>query len=517
MAKRGGDVFGSFQKDTAYQPIKVKPIGTEFSRGSVPGSLYSVNREAAWTRWRRGYEIATSTSYDNDYEYQFKYTISGQTTSGVNPNPVISGSFHGFPTRNKELGMHWAVRRFAGSIRTDYYIDPVSANRLYIESITEDTNYWYVKLAGTWSAGNPLPSPFYIPVSGEPNGLKPANTEIFEDRVLTVSGEIITQDTINPLTQKKYGYVQAVVVNIDQNTGVLIFKKSGSIYATPDGALISPSPVAFEPGRFLVTGSRYCCTCQDFTHRDYAFAATNGSSNKKQFPRSSVASIKPGRYELTTTGGLPDNNIMSSAVVNKTVEVFAPSGYLLDYTVTQESKLDNQATRDYPGVYREFGSIYKRSNTNINLPGSSPDGMPVYDDYFATNIQTDANSIEQKVITEISDNWTPLLDELRYCKHIYALKFKDRVFPPEPSDFPVQIESMAQWEQQLVDESMKDKTEYSNFEETKKALALMDVPPYNCQSPALFPMLQKLFNIATDRITISNFTMIDKNGQEYTP
>jgi hypothetical protein len=30
-------------------------------------------------------------------------------------------------------------------------------------------------------------------------------------------------------------------------------------------------------------------------------------------------------------------------------------------------------------------------------------------------------------------------------------------------------------------------------------------------------MLQKLFNIATDRISINNFTMIDKEGKEYTP
>jgi len=30
-------------------------------------------------------------------------------------------------------------------------------------------------------------------------------------------------------------------------------------------------------------------------------------------------------------------------------------------------------------------------------------------------------------------------------------------------------------------------------------------------------MLQRLFNFATNRIEIQNFTMLDKNGQEYTP
>ena len=45
----------------------------------------------------------------------------------------------------------------------------------------------------------------------------------------------------------------------------------------------------------------------------------------------------------------------------------------------------------------------------------------------------------------------------------------------------------------------------------------MDVPPYNCQSPMIFPMLQRLFNFATDRIEIQNFTMFDKDGQPYVP
>ena len=89
-----------------------------------------------------------------------------------------------------------------------------------------------------------------------------------------------------------------------------------------------------------------------------------------------------------------------------------------------------------PGVYREFGFLYTRSTPDVALPGSSAEGLPGYQDYTTSIVSTDANSISQDVITSITDNWTPLLDELRYCKHIYALRFKDRVFPPEPSESP---------------------------------------------------------------------------------
>jgi hypothetical protein len=57
-----------------------------------------------------------------------------------------------------------------------------------------------------------------------------------------------------------------------------------------------------------------------------------------------------------------------------------------------------------------------------------------------------ASSIPQNTLISLEDRWTPVLDELRYCKHIYSLKFADRVFPPEPSDFPMDIPSMAEWE-----------------------------------------------------------------------
>jgi hypothetical protein len=519
MAKKSGNSFGSssfggLSTAPIIPPAGVKPITTEFSRGSIPDSIYTINRESAWTRWRKGYELATASTHNTDYRYEFSYEIPATTTSG-NPTPVISGAFVGFPTTNKELGMHWAVWRYAGSLRCDDFIDPVSTNRLYISSVTEDATNWYVTLAGTWSSGNPLPAPFYIPVTGQPNGLRPATTEIFEDRVITVGGNIITKETFDPATQKRYGYVQAVATNIDPFTGILTFKKAGSVYVTPDAVYISPSPQGFTVGRYLITGARYCCTCQDFTHRDYSFLTS--SNNKQAMPRNNISSIKPGRFELTKRDGTLDNSAMTTASVDRNIEVYAPDTFGLDYTVSDSSITEVGATRDNPGVYREFGFLYTRSTPDVALPGSSAEGLPGYKDYSASITSTDANSIPQDVITSITDNWTPLLDELRYCKHIYALRFKDRVFPPEPSDFPVGPESMVNWEQKLVAKTEKEQQAARSYYATRRSLAMMDVPPYNSQSPMIYPMLQKLFNITTDRILIANFTMYDKDGIAYTP
>lgn len=505
MAKKIGSNFGNFQETKILAPNKIKPITTEFSKGSVPDSIYSANRESAWTRWRKGYELATALTFNGEYTFPFSYTVPNTTTSG-NPPVTISGAFVGFPTTNKEFGMHWAIWRYAGSFRTDSVQDPVSSQKLFVESVTEDASYWYVKLAGTWSPSNPLPPPFYIPVTGQPNGLKPANTEIFEDRIVVNGGTLIDKDTINPANQRRYGYVQAVVVNINQNTGVLTFKKAGSVYVTPDAVFTTPSPQGFEIGRYLVTGSRYSCTCQDFTHRDYSFISSAGGNTKRQFPKSARNSIKPGRFEEIRLNGKLDSRAMTRPDVNRVLETYAPQGFELDYTVS-ESSTDLKATRDNPGVYRDFGAIYKRSTSNIATPGAHAEGMPGYDDYKTVLFETDASVVPQDVILAINDNWTPLLDELRYCKHIYALRFKDHVFPPEPSDFPVGPDSMARWEQRLVKTTEEELKEARTLQETKRALSVMDVPPYNCQSPMIYPMLQKIFNIATDKIVIDNFTM----------
>jgi hypothetical protein len=403
--------------------------------------------------------------------------------------------------------MHWAGWRKAGSIRSDNSVDPVSSNKLYIESITEDKTNWYVKLAGSWSPSNKLPPPFYITVSGQPDGLKPLITEIMEDRVITVGGDLIDKDTINPVTQKRYGYLQAVLTDINEDTGILTFKKAGSVRVTPDKEYITPSNASFTVGRYLVTGSRFCCSCQDFTHRDYAFLMNPAASDRKFFPRNRLSYVKPGRHEVITLSGFVDNNAMTSAGVNRKMDVYAPSGFVVGASGSYLNTVREDSTRDNPGVYVDFGSTYKRSTPNPAIPGSIPEGMPSFNDY----------STEQGVITSITDNWTPVLDEMRYCKHIYALKFKDDTFPPEPSDFPVEVGSMAAWEQKLVNTNEKQQKEIASFLMTTNSLSMMDVPPYNMQSPMMMPMMQKLFNMPSDMIVMDGFTMIDKNGNKYKP
>ncbi len=585
--------FASFTKEKDKDPFRLKPITTEFSKGSVPDSLSTINRESAWSRWRRGYELATATFYDNDFTYPFEYqlpTPSGSVDTAVNPYPIVSGVFVGFPTTNRDLGMHWSVWRYAGSTRTDKLKDPVSKNLLSVASVTEDSDNWYVTLSGTWSSSNPLPAPFYITVPGQTQGLTPMNTEIFEDRIISVSGELITADTINPNTQTRYGYVQAVLINTNPFTGVLTFKKAGSVQITFDKEYITPSNTGFTVGRFLNTGSRFSCSCQDFTHRDYRYLHnTVGKSSNKIYPRSSIASVKPGRFEQTSTvilstpvlfdaitangstitvqttsppsvntyisvqgtnGQVGDgfyqitsvnpevsftykikgnagvgsilnpgvtlifearsrilNTAMVPATQSNTLNVYSPSGYTPGLEASLNNVDKDNSTRDNPGIYREFGATYLRSTSNPGVKGAKAEGLPKYEDY----------STKQAEITSLTDNWTPLLDEMRYCKHIYALRFKDGVFPPEPSDFPTQIESMAKWEQNLVDQTEDEQQEFRAARMTRKSLSLMDVPPYNCQSANILPFLQKLFNVPASYIVVENFTMFDKNGNPYTP
>lgn len=512
MPRRRGSDFGDFNAKSSFSLNGVKPITTEFSRGSIPDSIYTANRESAWSRWRRGYEIATAFSVDNNFFYPFEYTIPvppGTPGSTANPFPKIQGAFVGFPTKNKELKMHWAGWRYAGSLRTDNLTDVTSGQKLFIDTVTEDDQYWYVRLAGSWSPSTPLPPPFYVAVPGVPGGLRPITTEIMEDRVVIDGGEIINADTINPATQTRYGYVQAVLVNTNPFTGVLTFRKAGSVYVTPDKQLLTPSPIGFTPGRFLITGARFCCSCQDFTRRDYAFIEMKGDTSKKIFPRTSLAEVKPGRYEITKLNGKQDNSAMTSTQVNRRMEVYSPEGFPVS-PAAGGSITDRNANRDRPGVFRDFGAVYlrkTRSPGDPSIPGSAADSMPSYEDYGSANGQ----------LVSLTDNWTPLLDEFRYCKHIYALKFQDGTFPPEPSDFPVGIGSMADWEQKLVQETEKAHQEISALLMTRGSLAKMDVPPYNCQSPMMMPMMQKLFNIPPDLVRMENFTMFDKDGQPYQP
>lgn len=537
MAKGNGNSFGNFAASKAFQLRALTPITTEFSKGSVPNSLYSINRESAWTRWRRGYELATASLHNNNYEYKFKYNVpfsEGFLPPGTEYPPIL-GIFQGFPTTNKEFRVHWAAKKTSGSVRfdqlksyvvlantywgdngfTDYEnvgqwmdddtkVETVDAS---IESVTEDANYWYVKLKGTWSPANKLPPPLYIDLGGGLEGLKALNGEVLEDRVVTKNGEFITKDSIDPDTQKRYGYVQAVLIDTDEETGILKLKKEGSVEITPDQALITPATRPPHIGRYFITGPRYSCTCQDFNHRDYSYMRNLGATNKKAFPRTSIASVKPGRFEILKRLGIVDNASMTDADVDRILEIIAPSEqFQVPGTVTTETSINRLANRDNPGVYREFGYLYLRSTGNPGLTGSRAEGMPSYEDYSAT----------QNQITSFTDIWTPVLDELRYCKHIYAMRFQDDIFPPEPSDFPVEIESMTKWEQNLVEENVKDQLDtYKDL--ASNALTYMDVPPYNCQAQMMQPMLQRLFNIPLTYIKIDGFTMYDKNDQPYVP
>jgi hypothetical protein len=508
MAKKLGNAFGSFQASKVFSPNGVKPIRTEFSKGSVPDSLYAVNRESAWSRWRRGYELATANFYDNSYEYPFVYKVPvpAGTPSSSGNDPVIPGIFKGFPTTNKELGMHWAGVRVAGSLRFDN-VDDTFGTKASIASVTEDDEFWYVQLAGNWSPANPLPPPLYVAIPGVPGGLKAINGEILEDRVISPGDAPITRETINPNTQTRYGYVQAVLVDTNQNTGVLKLRKKGSVEATPDNVLVTPATRPPNVGRFFITGTRYCCSCQDFTRRDYAYMSSLGLRLGQFFPRSNVATLKPGRYEIMRRNGEVDNSAMTGGTTNRQMEIISPATeYNVPPTVTPNNSTVPGSNRDRPGVFRDFGATYLRSLSDPSLPGSKAEGMPSFNDYSASG----------NVITALTDTWTPLLDEVRYCKHIYAMKYEEGVFPPEPSDFPVGIEGMIAWETKLVNQTEKEQ-EAAAAKLQAHALSYMDLPPYNCQAPMMMPMMQKLFNVPSTFIRMQGFTMIDKNGAFYIP
>lgn len=536
MAKKSGSSFGNFQATQAFDPRPIKPITTEFSKGSVPNSLYAVDRESSWTRWRRGYEIATSSIADNAYEYPFNYRIplpQGVAQTGTNP-PTIPGVFVGFPTVSKEFGMHWAGIRVAGSLRFDNVRNTRVSNPFYwhdaqfnnyenigqwfdpefyitnsvasIESVTEDDDYWYVKLKGDWSTTNPLPPPLYVPIPGVPGGLKAINGEILEDRIITQGGVPITRDTIDPLTQKRYGYVQAILVDTNPFTGVLTLRKRGSVEATPDRTLVTPATRPPNVGRFFMTGTRYCCSCQDFNRRDFSFMTSLKDNNKRCFPRTSAASVKPGRREIITLKGLLNNSAMTPGNVNRDMTIQSPAPeYNVPPTVTPSSTTVPGTTRDNPGVYRDFGSVFLRG-TDPAIPGAKGDSMVNYADYATSNEE----------LTSLTDTWTPLLDEFRYCKHIYAMRFQEGVFPPEPSDFPIDGTGIVEWEQKLIAQNEKEQQKIS-VEIARNALSLMDVPPYNCQSPMMMPMMQKLFNVPSTFIRMDGFQMYDKEGNMYMP
>ena len=75
---------------------------------------------------------------------------------------------------------------------------------------------------------------------------------------------------------------------------------------------------------------------------------------------------------------------------------------------------------------------------------------------------------------------------------------------------------MVDWEQKLVAKTEKDQKEAVE-KLLATGLSYMDIPPFNCQSPMMVTMMQKLFNIPSNFVLLQNFTMYDKTGKAYTP
>ena len=96
------------------------------------------------------------------------------------------------------------------------------------------------------------------------------------------------------------------------------------------------------------------------------------------------------------------------------------------------------------------------------------------------------------------------------------MKFIEGINPPEPSDIPVEPDSIAEWEQKLVTDLEKQDRGLL-YEQMRQSIGAMDVPPYNCQAPMMMPMLQKLFNVPSNLIVMDGFTMFDKNDTPYKP
>ena len=71
-------------------------------------------------------------------------------------------------------------------------------------------------------------------------------------------------------------------------------------------------------------------------------------------------------------------------------------------------------------------------------------------------------------------------------------------------------------EQETLDQIEKDQ-QSAAVNINRYGLSYMDIPPFNCQSPMMVSMMQKLFNIPSTFVVLQNFTMYDKTGKAYTP
>ncbi len=475
---RAGNSFGSFSATS--KPFDFNKVTNGFTRNvALPNSHGSYNRQSSYLRWRRGYELESSVGIDNPFTYPFFYQFPVELYEGNNATdriPEIPGVLMGFPTSNKELGMHWTGARLAGAFRTDtmYSQDDQSLSIEYVETTRE---FFIVKLKGNWSDDNPLPPPFYLQtVNGD---FFPLIGETFEDRIVEEGGELITKESIEPETGLRYSYTKSVLAAVDPFSGILRFRVAGSVFITRDFVSVTPSPNNFTPGRWLSSGSRYACSCQDYVGRDYGWMSSilsesrTGRSREIKFPYTKPRSLKIGQGDrITSQFTSYDLRAMTEADDNR----------ILEFT----------ETRDVPGVYEDFGSTFL--NNGI--------GPPTFNDY-----KTD----EDGNVIYTSDYWSPQLDELRYCKHIYALKFSEGDPIPEPSDYPIGV-SIAEVEQEMI--KQKKRAFDKALQLAEYGLGMMDVPPRNIQNPEVMPMLMKLFNLPSLFIRIDSMLIQDmKTGE----
>lgn len=558
MAK--GSSFGNFgrdfKKDT--DKFKLKPIMGSFG-GAAPDSLYASNVQSAWARWRRGMELAVAQYNDAQFEYSFRYVlppVGGVVFQGTPPS--VGGVFVGYPTPNKELGMHWAGSTNAGNLRFDQLQNTsgtatisgeVPKDTLFNGRIQDNQTFWYIQISGNWSDVNPLPPPLYIevPIPGVPFAppviIKPINGFPLADRI-TVSGgvPVVNRPTFSgdppQFAAPPFPYTEAVLADVDGHKGILQLKKPGSVGATFGGTFITPSreDPPFVPGRFFMTGSKYCCSCQDFNQREYFYASSiMGMRKGKLFPRSSPATLKPGRYEKVKAqlSGIDINNtrqnVMNapindgaqtqyspalSGIPERDMMIVTPSGstpeqYRVSGEVNQFVSFPS-GNRDFPGVFRDFGRQYlTQYGDNPNSVAPTYPKMMDYDSVSGTNGNP-------RVITAVEDYWFPTLDEVRRCKHIYAMLYVAKQYGPEPSDYPVEEGSIVQWEQDLVKKTEKDQLKAAT-NLAYYGLSRMDVPPYNMQSPMMAPMMTKLLNLPSAFINISGMQMFGPDGGMYMP
>lgn len=479
---RSGNTFGSFSGTS--KAFDFNRVSASFSRtAAVPNSHGAYNKQSAYLRWRRGYELDSAVGVDNPFTYPFFYQFPAELYEGNNATdriPEIPGVMMGWPTSRKELGMHWTGARLAGAFRTDTMYGPDDES-LSIEYVETTKEFFVVKLKGNWSADNPLPPPLYLQtVNGD---FFPLVGETFEDRIISEGDELITRESIEPETGLRYSYTKAVLAAVDPFSGILRFRVAGSIFITRDSISVTPSPNNFTPGRWLSSGSKYCCSCADYNGRSYAWLGSilaetrTGRAREIKFPYTKPRNLKIGRGDrIVSNKSAYDIRAMTEVDENRLLEFIE--------------------TRDLPGVYEDFGATFLNNGV----------GPPTFNDY-----KTDSEGN----VTYTSDYWSPQLDELRYCKHIYALKFSEGDPIPEPSDYPVGV-SIAEVEQEMVKQKkrMFDKA----MQLAEYGLAHMDLPPYNVQNPEIQPMLMKLFNLPSLYIRIDSMLIQDmKSGELKTP